>query len=110
MKNRSKLHFALIGILAFCLRALLGMGLAKAVESSPYGMVDPIDERHAVNYATYVEQCSTCHVALPAAVLPMDTWQTLITDPAHYGVTLTNITRFDQQLMLNYLQTANSSY
>lgn len=104
MKQRVRPHFILLGILTFCLSALLGIGLARAIES-PYGMVDPIDTDHATSYATYVENCSTCHVALPAAVLPLNTWQTLITDTAHYGVTLTGITRFDQRLMLQYLET-----
>ncbi len=104
MKKRPKLHIMLLSLLAFCVSALLGMGLAKAIES-PYGMVDPVATNHAASYATYIENCSSCHLALPAAVLPMDTWQILVTDPAHYGIALTNITRFDQRLMLSYLQT-----
>ena len=67
-------------------------------------MVDPIGDRYAAGYSIYLNQCATCHVALPPAVLPTQTWQTLVTDPAHYGVALPTITQFDQQLMLNYLQ------
>ncbi|MGD1867316.1 MAG: hypothetical protein ACFB0D_22430 [Phormidesmis sp.] len=104
MKTSLRPPFILLGLLTFCLSALLGMGFAKAIDS-PYGMVDPIDASYEAGYATYVQKCSTCHVALPAAVLPLDTWQALITDPAHYGVTLTGISRFDQRLMLSYLQT-----
>ena len=84
--------------------ALLGAGLARAI-TSPYGMVDPVGEQQAVGYQVYLEQCATCHVALPAAVLPVQTWQALVTDPAHYGVSLAPISRFNQQLMLQYLQT-----
>lgn len=84
--------------------ALLGTSLARAT-ASPYGMVDPVDAQQAVGYQIYIEQCATCHVALPAAVLPTQTWQTLVTDPAHYGVSLAPISRFNQQLMLQYLQT-----
>jgi len=104
MKTKLKRRFILIGFLTFCLSALLGIGLASAV-SPPYGMVDPIGEGQEAGYTAYVEKCGTCHVALPAAVLPLDTWQALVTDPAHYGVTLTGITYFDQRLMLSYLQT-----
>ena len=93
----------LLGLLAFAISSLLGIGLARAV-SDPYGMVDPVDDRYAAGYSTYLSQCATCHVALPPAVLPTQTWQTLVIDPAHYGVTLPAITQFDQQLMLNYLQ------
>ncbi len=85
--------------------ALLGAGLARA--TSPYGMVDPVgtEQTQTVGYQVYIKQCATCHVALPAAVLPTRTWQTLVADPAHYGVFLAPISRFDQQLMLQYLQT-----
>ena len=65
MKQRLKPHLIALGILAYCLSALLGIGLASAIDS-PYGMVDPIDEAH--------------------------------------GVFLTGITRYDQRLMLSYLE------
>ncbi|MGB3670144.1 MAG: hypothetical protein WA783_10785 [Phormidesmis sp.] len=93
-----------LGLLTAGLISFLGIGLAQAVDS-PYGMVDPVDARYATGYNVYVEQCATCHIALPPAVLPVETWQTLITDRAHYGIMLAPLTQFDQQLMLNYLQT-----
>ncbi|MEM9087979.1 MAG: cytochrome C [Cyanobacteria bacterium P01_F01_bin.53] len=83
--------------------AILGLGLAQAT-TTPYGMVDPILSEQLTGYEIYIERCATCHVALPPALLPTQTWQTLVMDPAHYGVTLSVIDRFDQQLMLNYLQ------
>jgi hypothetical protein len=92
----------LSALLSTLLAVLLGMGLAIA--SEPYGMVDPVDARYGAAYNTYLERCATCHVALPAAVLPTQTWQALVSDPAHYGVLLPQLDRFDQQLMLNYLQ------
>lgn len=33
----------------------------------------------------YWQFCATCHVALPPAVLPVQTWQRLLVDPNHYG-------------------------
>ncbi|MEL6937659.1 MAG: cytochrome C [Cyanobacteria bacterium J06598_1] len=94
-----------LGAFAFGLSTLLSIGLAQALEpDSPYGMVDPVAEQYETSYGVYIENCATCHVALPPAVLPIETWQTLITDTNHYGVTL-NLDRFEQQLMVNYLQT-----
>ncbi|MGB7085415.1 MAG: diheme cytochrome C [Phormidesmis sp.] len=101
-----------MGLCSFAASLLLGIGLAHATSTaatSDYGMVDPIDEPHAVGYHIYIEQCATCHVALPPAVLPTQTWQTLITDSAHYGLVLPNIAPFEQQLMLNYLQVYSRS-
>lgn len=33
----------------------------------------------------YVRACGSCHVALPAEVLPRETWRRLVQDPNHYG-------------------------
>jgi cytochrome c553 len=90
--------------LSVLLSALLGAFISAADASEPYGMVDPVDARYAAGYSTYLERCATCHVALPAAVLPTQTWQALVSDPAHYGVSLPPLDRFDQQLISNYLQ------
>lgn len=102
-KARLLILSLLAWIFALALSAVLGAEFAGAVES-PYGMVDPVDARYEANYSVYVEQCASCHVALPPAVLPIESWQTLVTDTAHYGVQL-NLTQLDQQLMVNYLQT-----
>ncbi|MEL7359013.1 MAG: diheme cytochrome C [Cyanobacteria bacterium J06648_10] len=103
-----------LGACAIALSIALGINLANAIEpstpteptssSSPYGMVDPIDTRYEAGYRTYLNNCATCHVALPPAVLPIPTWQTLITDTAHYGISLPQMLPFDQQLTINYLQ------
>ncbi len=103
-KAQRFLQRLLLGLSTVGLIGFLGISLAQAVDT-PYGMVDPVDARYETGYAVYIEQCATCHVALPPAVLPIETWQGLVTDPAHYGITLAPLTQFDQQLMLNYLQT-----
>mgnify|MGYP001792411420 CR=1 FL=1 len=93
-----------LGLLSCLASVLLGMGFAQAIET-PYGMVDPVDARYEAGYVTYIEQCAACHVALPPAVLPAETWQVLISESAHYGVSVPVLSSFEQQLMLNYLQT-----
>ncbi len=95
------------GFVAFALSILLGITAASSVEPNgpvSYGMVDPIAPHLEASYRIYLNECATCHVALPPAVLPTQTWQTLVIDPAHYGLTLTNITAFEKQLIVNYLQ------
>lgn len=83
---------------------------SAAQTQTTYGMVDPVSEKHAVGYEIYVERCATCHVALPPALLPLEAWETIVTDSAHYGVSLPSIPPFDQQIMVNYLQTYSRSY
>ena len=102
LKRRPALKISVIGLTAFVLSTLLGIELAHAI-NSPYGMVDPVDPRYDAGYSVYIEQCATCHVALPPGVLPVESWQAIVLDPAHYGVSL-GLTQFDQQLILNYLQ------
>jgi len=109
---RTRFSHLLLGFVtfavAFGLSILLDTGAypvkVAVANGSNYGMVDPVGAQYEASYSVYVEQCATCHVALPPAVLPTDTWQALVTDPAHYGVVLPAFTQFDQRLMLNYLQ------
>lgn len=103
-KVRSRLQAVILALLTCCLSVLLGMGLAHAIET-PYGMVDPVEARYEAGYITYIEQCASCHIALPPAVLPAETWQVLITEPAHYGASVLVLSGFEQRLMLSYLQT-----
>ncbi len=116
--HRKAFTFAIMVGLSLLLGIGLGSSQTHAVEAQsdippealtqtsgdPYGMVDPIDDRQLAGYQTYLNQCATCHVALPAAVLPTQTWQALITESAHYGISLPPIANFDQRLILNYLQ------
>ena len=102
--------------IVLCLASIVfSLMLSLAIETpaqttSPYGMVDPVAEDHTVGYQIYIERCATCHVALPPAVLPIESWQAVLGDRAHYGVSLPNIPRFDQQLMQGYLQTYARRY
>ncbi|MFS8868662.1 hypothetical protein [Synechococcus sp. H65.1] len=54
--------------------------------------------------AQYVRSCGTCHVALPAQVLPTESWQQLLQDPDHYGQQIQPLTGVAFQLAWGYLQ------
>lgn len=107
-KGRSAIVLGLASVV-FSLVLSLAMK-APAQPTNPYGMVDPVAENHVVGYQIYVERCGSCHVALPPAVLPIESWQVVLSDRAHYGVTILDIPRFDQQLMQRYLQTYARRY
>jgi hypothetical protein len=81
---------------------ILGTGLARAIEPPP-GTADPVSPDQQVGQQLYLTQCSSCHVAVPPAVLPRETWAALLNDTAHYGVTLEPLFRFDAQVIWNYL-------
>lgn len=106
----------------------LGIGLAQATEprsteaiaqrpptsSSPpvttpigngdIGTVDVVPERYQAAQNLYLKHCATCHVGLPPAVMPSETWRTLIQDTSHYGVELKPLDRFEVQGIWQYLR------
>jgi mono/diheme cytochrome c family protein len=98
---------------------VLGWGLAYATEpptvsttesSVGLGTVDPLPTRQQLGQQLYIENCGTCHLAIPPAVLPRQTWQQLLEDPRHYGVEVPPLLNPTLALVWNYLQTFSRSY
>ncbi len=112
-RRRSLLTIILLSI-CFC----LGWGLAQGIqpsaaesviESREIGTVDPVLAGYQMGQKLYLENCATCHIAIPPAVLPSQTWFDLLQDPNHYGKQLPTINGFDLRLMWNYLGTYSRS-
>jgi hypothetical protein len=103
-RSRSFIYGIILG-LCLALGALLSQMTqpATAQTPTPIGTVDPVPAKLELNQTRYLENCATCHIALPPAVLPNQTWQLLLQDPEHYGVTLPLISRTDKQLIWAYL-------
>jgi hypothetical protein len=81
---------------------------AKVARVSPtedIGTVDRIPERYQLGQQLYLQNCATCHIALPPQVLPMETWRRLLQDSQHYGQTLKLLVDPPRLLVWNYLQT-----
>jgi hypothetical protein len=86
---------------------ILGLGLAQAATPSlvaqngapppdaptinvpPNGTVDRVLPKYQFGQQTYLQTCATCHVGLPPAVMPSQTWADLLQDSQHYGVQVT---------------------
>ncbi|WP_017302758.1 hypothetical protein [Spirulina subsalsa] len=88
---------------------LLGTGMAQAMspKDSPASFsksVDPIPSELRLAAEVYLDNCSSCHLALPPEVFPTETWRDLLQNPnQHYGVRLPNIFRPEIYLMWQYL-------
>ncbi len=91
----------------------MGWGLAIATNAQPspkqdaaseIGTVDIVPSRFQLGQELYLENCATCHIALPPAVMPTQTWQRLLQDPQHYGVTLPQLVDPPRLLIWNYLR------
>jgi hypothetical protein len=92
-RNR-KLKQKPIGLLLVILAWSLAMGWLLALAShassatSQVGTIDVVPAQYQLGQEVYIENCSTCHIALPPAVLPTQTWKNLLEDTQHYGIQL----------------------
>jgi hypothetical protein len=79
-------------------------GNQQMSNQSASGTVDPVSQRYQLGQEVYIESCGSCHVALPPAVLPIETWQRLLQDSQHYGQQLKLLVDPPRLLVWNYLQ------
>jgi hypothetical protein len=79
--------------------------MAHGLESQEVGTVDVVPDRYKFGQDLYIETCAACHIALPPAVLPNQTWQILLQDSEHYGTTITPPKKPTITLIWNYLNT-----
>jgi len=91
-------------VLLFC----LGLSVSLAIAIAPRTVaVDPVPERHQLGLELYLKNCGTCHMALPPAVMPRETWQQLLQEREHYGVALELPIDPPRLLIWQYLQFAS---
>ncbi len=67
------------------------------------GTVDPTPASYRLGEELYLDTCKGCHVAVPPAVLPTETWRQLLQDSQHYGQQLTPLIGPARLLVWNYL-------
>jgi cytochrome c5 len=76
------------------LAGIVCAGIALASLAAP--VRPPLEERldseeeapsgqYALGQELYTKNCSICHLTIPAAVFPSETWRQLLSDSAHYG-------------------------
>lgn len=67
--------------------------------------VDKTNENFKTGESLYLQSCGSCHIAIPPAVLPTETWKTILENPNnHYGTKVVGLNRLTQLLMWQYLQ------
>jgi hypothetical protein len=72
---------------------------------STIGTVDVVPTKYQLGEELYLENCSTCHIALPPAVFPTETWKNLLQDSQHYGAQLKPLVDPPRLLVWRYLST-----
>ncbi len=89
---------------------VLGAGLAHAIDPAqvdPNRTTDWVPPGSRLGQEIYLQTCGTCHIALPPAIMPTETWRQLIQDPQHYGQVITPPIDPGRQILWNYLQLAS---
>jgi mono/diheme cytochrome c family protein len=69
------------------------------------GTTDPVPPTLKLGQDSYLETCAACHIGIPPAVLPTETWRQLLQDSEHYGVNVQPLQEPFRRLVWNYLQT-----
>lgn len=92
--------------------AILGLGLSQAASPSinssnlaTIETVDPVPANFQLGQEVYLENCASCHVGLPPAVLPSQTWRVLIQEAQHYGTIISTIQEPLRQVAWSYIST-----
>lgn len=80
---------------------VFGANLARAIDNSL--AQNPNLE---LSKQLYIENCSSCHIPIPAEVLPTTSWEQILNNPQnHYGEVLPSTNRITTRLIWNYLRT-----
>ncbi|MDJ0735787.1 MAG: cytochrome C [Nostocaceae cyanobacterium] len=83
----------------------LAINVQGATPASEIGTVDVVPAQYQLGQQLYLENCSTCHLALPPAVLPIQTWKNLLQDSQHYGAQIKPLVDPGRILVWRYLST-----
>jgi hypothetical protein len=99
----------LIALCSLC-GGILAQGQASvAVETlaqaASIGTVDVVTKELQLPQETYLARCTTCHVGIPPAVLPTESWKAILEDDNHYGVPWTPLRNPELALLWRYTRT-----
>ncbi|MCX7592228.1 MAG: diheme cytochrome c [Fischerella sp.] len=73
--------------------------------NSEIGTVDVVPSQYQLGQELYLENCSSCHIALPPEVFPTQTWKNILEDSQHYGVQFKPLVDPPRILIWRYLAT-----
>jgi Dihaem cytochrome c len=109
--RRLKRQLLIVMLVIFAWSVAMGwiLGLATSAHAAnpadSIGTVDVVPAQYQLGEQLYLENCSSCHIALPAAVFPSQTWQNLLQDSQHYGAQIQSLGKIQYLLVSKYLYT-----
>ncbi|HEY9850357.1 MAG TPA: diheme cytochrome C [Leptolyngbyaceae cyanobacterium] len=75
------------------------------ISVSRTGTVDIVPQRYQLGQELYLKNCASCHIGVPPATLPTETWLDIIQDSQHYGKELKPLVDPERLLVWEYLRT-----
>jgi len=81
-----------------------GSGASNMGVSTAIGTVDVIPKRYQLGQEVYLQTCATCHIGIPPAVMPSETWRQLLQDTQHYGTDLKPLDKVNLRLIWEYIR------
>ncbi|WP_413173554.1 cytochrome C [Anabaena azotica] len=109
--QRMKRQLLIVMLVIFAWSVAMGfiLGLATSANAanpaSSVGTVDVVPANYQLGQELYIENCSTCHIALPPAVFPTQTWKNLLEDSQHYGAQIQPLVDPQRILVWKYVST-----
>lgn len=105
MKNLGK-KIVLIVLLATCSFLIpTNATWASMMDENSHFLIAQAGNNAELGKEFYIENCSRCHIPLPAEVLPTDTWQKILENPSdHYGESLPKMVSITVRLIWSYLR------
>ena len=85
-------------------------GIENSRPAATIGTVDPVPPKYQLGQELYLENCATCHIGLPPAILPTETWRQLLQDRQHYGQQIKPLVDPPRLLVWDYLRTFSRAH
>ena len=105
VKNLGKKIFIIVLLAAFIFLMPTNAIWASTMGNSYDFLIAQVDNNAELGKEFYIENCSRCHIPLPAEVLPTDTWQKILENPGdHYGESLPKMVSITVRLIWSYLR------
>jgi hypothetical protein len=99
-----KLGFLAIIFLFSMMAGILLSSLWKQPAIAQSTAPNQLLSRYEIGQQTYLENCASCHIAIPPSILPTQSWEKLLeTTNSHYGVRLPPFVGITQRLIWDYL-------
>ena len=104
--NLGKKLSLIVLLIGFVFFMTINASSASTIDNHPNFLIAQLESSSDLGREFYIENCGSCHIPIPAEVLPTDAWQKILEQPRdHYGESLPKMINITVGLIWNYLRT-----